>query len=76
MPIKVEVKEDTPMVKENRNKVVIKCGPTVYCLESPDLTNGPRVNDVVIPSSIKLASCYAWANRGISYMSVWLPKEN
>jgi DUF1680 family protein len=45
--------ESNPMVEETRNRVTIKRGPVVYCLESADLPN-QSVFDVVIPSTIKL----------------------
>jgi len=45
--------ESNPMVEETRNRVTVKRGPIVYCLESADLPN-QNVFDVVIPSAIKL----------------------
>jgi DUF1680 family protein len=45
--------ESNPMVEETRNRVTVKRGPVVYCLESADLPN-QNVFDVVIPSAIKL----------------------
>ena len=45
--------ESNPMVEETRNRVTVKRGPVVYCLESADLPN-QNVFDVVIPSTIKL----------------------
>jgi DUF1680 family protein len=45
--------ESNPMVEETRNRVTVKRGPVVYCLESADLSN-QNVFDVVIPSTIKL----------------------
>ena len=45
--------ESNPMVEETRNRVTVKRGPVVYCLESADLPN-QNVFDVVIPSVIKL----------------------
>jgi len=44
--------ESNPMVEETRNRVTVKRGPVVYCLESADLPN-QNVFDVVIPSAIK-----------------------
>ena len=45
--------ESNPMVEETRNRVTVKRGPVVYCLESADLPN-QNVFDVVIPSTIRL----------------------
>ena len=108
-------------MKENLNKVAVKRGPIVYCLESPDLTDGFQVAHIIIPAGIKfkptheeyllggitvlegrvlakrsqkqtrpvndglqqsmsntkirLIPYFAWANRGVSYMTVWMPVE-
>lgn len=108
-----------PLIEENRNLVALKKGPVVYCLESPDLAPGQKLEDVVIPAktvwqpkTVKIANeelvalqgvvhlhthqrwhnklyqelnstsrpvtlrfipYFAWANRGRSDMSVWLP---
>jgi uncharacterized protein len=110
--------ESNPMVEETRNRVTVKRGPVVYCLESPDLPQ-QNIFDVVIPANIKLQPVamkiaggnvmaltgeakllenndwknklykevntrtkpvkiklipyYAWANRGKTDMTVWLP---
>jgi len=47
-----------PFVEEVRNQVAIKRGPIVYCLESPDLPDGVRVSEVIIPRDIELKSEY------------------
>ena len=44
--------ESNPMVEETRNRITVKRGPVVYCLESADLPD-QNVFDVVIPSAIK-----------------------
>ncbi|HEY2158153.1 MAG TPA: hypothetical protein VGH33_21165, partial [Isosphaeraceae bacterium] len=41
-----------PLVEEARNQVAIQRGPLVYCVESSDLPDGVRVQDVVIPRNI------------------------
>ena len=46
--------ESHPLVEETRNQIVIKRGPVVYCLESPDLPKGTRLADVRIPADIEL----------------------
>lgn len=45
--------ESNPLVEETRNRVAVKKGPMVYCLESADLP-GQNVFDVVIPATLKL----------------------
>jgi hypothetical protein len=112
--------EANPLVEEARNQVAVKRGPIVYCLESPDLPKGIRVEDMSIRTDGKLEAhfeadllngvtvinaafvakssgewnsklyrpreagsehnfqarlipYYAWANRGASEMSVWIP---
>lgn len=119
-PMPVRLIEANPLVEETRNQVAIKRGPIVYCLESPDLPQGVRVQHVTIRSGAKLSAehdadllngvtviegqvvakssgdwdgklyrtlgdgpereikarfipYYAWANRGQSEMSVWIP---
>lgn len=44
--------ESNPLVEETKNRVTVKRGPVVYCLESPDLP-GQNVFDVVVPATIK-----------------------
>jgi DUF1680 family protein len=120
LPMPARLIEAHPLVEETRSQVAIKRGPIVYCLESPDLPAGIRVQDVVIPAATELVPrhrhellhgvtvveapvlvrkpgdwsdtlyrplqrtheqqikvhfipYYAWANRGASEMSVWLP---
>lgn len=45
--------ESNPLVEETKNRVTVKRGPMVYCIESADLPN-QNVFDVVIPANIKL----------------------
>jgi DUF1680 family protein len=49
MPIRMM--EANPLVEETLNQVAIQRGPIVYCLESPDLPSGVRVQDVVVPAN-------------------------
>jgi DUF1680 family protein len=44
--------ESNPLVEETKNRVAVKRGPVVYCLESADLP-GQSVFDVVVPATIK-----------------------
>jgi DUF1680 family protein len=50
LPMPAQLIEANPQVEETRNQVAIKRGPIVYCLESPDLPEGMRVQDVVVPA--------------------------
>ena len=40
--------EANPLVEETLNQVAVKFGPIVYCLESNDLPEGVRLEDVVV----------------------------
>jgi hypothetical protein len=46
--------EANPLVEETRHQVAIQRGPIVYCLESTDLPDGVRVQDVIVPADAKL----------------------
>lgn len=50
--------EANPLVEEDLNQVAIQRGPVVYCLESPDLPPGIRIQDVLVPPDISLAARY------------------
>lgn len=112
--------EANPKVEEARDQVAVTRGPIVYCLESPDLPAGVKIDDVEIPVSaqfkprydakllngltvlegearlqragdwsgqlyrflqagapetvsLRLIPYYAWGNRGVPYMTVWMP---
>lgn len=54
MPMEVKILEAHPLAEEIRNQVCVKRGPIVYCLESQDLPSGVRIDDVQIPSDIRL----------------------
>ncbi len=120
LPMDARLIESHPLVEETRNQVAVMRGPLVYCLESPDLPKGARVQAVAIPRSarfaprfdkallggvavlegraelvaerewgnelyrplkpadpkpldITLVPYFAWANRGKSEMTVWMP---
>jgi DUF1680 family protein len=49
IPMSLRLMESNPLVEETRNQVAWQRGPIVYCLESPDLPNGVRVQDVRVP---------------------------
>lgn len=48
--------ESNPLVEENRNQVAVKRGPLVYCLESADLADGYKIDDVLIPVDIQFST--------------------
>jgi uncharacterized protein len=52
LPMRPRLVQAHPLVEEARNQVAILRGPIVYCLESPDLPEGIRLGDVVIPREI------------------------
>jgi len=55
MDMPVKLIESNPLVEETRNQVAVKRGPLVYCLESMDIQDGHRIDNVVIPSDIQFA---------------------
>ncbi|MCL5742807.1 MAG: glycoside hydrolase family 127 protein [Acidobacteria bacterium] len=120
LPMPARLVEANPYMEVTGNQVAVMRGPLVYCLESPDLPAGVRVNEVSLPAdiqlkprwdanllagltvlegearwnragdwsnllyrtfrsgpgenvSLRLIPYYAWANRGLSHMTVWLP---
>jgi DUF1680 family protein len=54
LPMPVRLLQAHPLVEELRNQVAVQRGPVVYCLESPDLPEGVKVSDVVLPRGIEL----------------------
>jgi DUF1680 family protein len=56
LPMPAQLMEANPLVEEIRNQVAIQRGPLVYCLESPDLPEGVRVQDVVVSANTTLAA--------------------
>lgn len=54
MDMPVKLLEAHPLAEEIRNQVVVKRGPLIYCLESMDIANGKRIDDVLIPADIEL----------------------
>lgn len=54
MEMKPRLLEANPLVEEARNQVAVKRGPVVYCLESADLPEGVKIDDVLIPADIRL----------------------
>ena len=50
----VRLLEANPLAEEIRNQVVVKRGPLVYCLESMDIANGEKIDNILIPADIQL----------------------
>lgn len=51
MPMEVRFLESNPLVEETRNQVTLMRGPLVYCLESLDLPDNVKIEDILIPLS-------------------------
>ncbi|MEO1450492.1 MAG: beta-L-arabinofuranosidase domain-containing protein, partial [Bacteroidota bacterium] len=47
-----------PRIEEVRNQVALKCGPIVYCIESPDLPQGTSILDISISTDADLSPQY------------------
>ncbi|MBA4105932.1 MAG: ATP-binding protein [Pirellula sp.] len=123
LPMPPRLIEANPQVEETRNQLAVQRGPIVYCLESPDLPAGVRVDEVALAADatlrpvfeprllggvtvidadartrpagdwsgrlyrpldgaakgkaidVRLVPYYAWANRGASEMTVWMPRD-
>lgn len=120
LPMPVRLIESHPYNEFTRGQVAVMRGPVVYCLESPDLPPGVRVDEIrlsmntpletrwhedllgglmtiegeaqyrshsnwnaflyrairPVPSPtvhVRLIPYYAWANRGVTHMTVWIP---
>ena len=48
LPMPAVLLESHPLVEENRHQAAVKRGPIIYCLESPDLPDGVRVQEVLL----------------------------
>ncbi|MHC4539921.1 MAG: glycoside hydrolase family 127 protein, partial [Planctomycetota bacterium] len=49
MPMPVRMITADPLVEQTRNQVAVMRGPIVYCLESVDLPEGVRLEEVCLP---------------------------
>jgi DUF1680 family protein len=54
LPMPPRLLQAHPLVEEARNQVAVQRGPLVYCLESPDLPRGVKVQDILVPAKIRL----------------------
>lgn len=50
LPMRVKIMRAHPLVEETRGRVCITRGPVVYCLESVDLPEGVRLDEVYLPA--------------------------
>jgi uncharacterized protein len=119
LPMQPRLIEGHPYNEFTRGQAALARGPVVYCLESPDLPAGVRVDEVRLDSAVRfearhgadlpggvtvlegsarrarggawgnrlyrplqpggeavrvrLIPYYAWGNRGVSHMTVWMP---
>jgi len=56
LPMEARLVETNPLVEETRNEVAVFRGPVLYCLESVDLPEGVRVEEVMVPQGIRLTA--------------------
>jgi len=54
LPMPARLIEAHPKAEALRNQVAVMRGPVLYCLESPDLPEGVRLEDVYVPGGITL----------------------
>ena len=54
----IKLLEGNPLIEEVRNQAVVKRGPVVYCVESPDLPKNTSILDVYLPLKSKLKATY------------------
>ena len=56
LPMRPRLVQAHPHVEACRNAVAVMRGPVVYCLESPDLRKGVRLDEVRVPHDMALAA--------------------
>jgi len=59
LPMPVRMIEANPLVEHTRNQVAVMRGPIVYCLESVDLPEGTRIEDICLPFDAKWKTQHA-----------------
>jgi DUF1680 family protein len=52
MDMQTKLIEANPLVEESRGQVAVQRGPVVYCLESSDLADGAKIDNIAIPSDV------------------------
>src|SRR5690606_19564751 len=92
-PMEVRKVSSSKLVAENKGKVALEYGPTVYAVEEVDNAGGFeeitisaddefQVNmqsdllggvNTISNETLTAIPYYAWSNRGIGKMKVWLP---
>ena len=55
LPMETVLLQAGPLVEEARGQVAVKRGPVVYCIETADLEEGVRPDDILIPTDTKFA---------------------
>lgn len=86
LPMDMRVVKPHPKMEDCRGRVAIARGPVVYCHErrpeEPSISlpqnvqlTPHRENDLIVlkNNSVTLIPYYHWANRGPSFMEVWIP---
>jgi DUF1680 family protein len=58
LPMPVRMITADPRVEQTRNQVAIMRGPVVYCLESVDVPQGIRFEDICLPANAKWKAQY------------------
>jgi hypothetical protein len=53
------------LASKNKNKAALQRGPIVYCIEEM----------VIQGRSVRAIPYYAWSNRGVGKMRVWMPEK-
>jgi DUF1680 family protein len=64
MAMPATLMESHELVEETRNRVAVKRGPLVYCLESADMPSGGNLFDVALPASISLTPSVMLVDKG------------
>lgn len=58
LPMPVRLVQAHPRIEADRNQVAVMRGPVVYCLESVDLPEGVRIDEIALPKDIVLTPWY------------------
>jgi len=53
IPMPVRIVTADPLIEHTRNQVAVTRGPIVYCLESVDLPQGVRFEDICLPVDVR-----------------------
>jgi DUF1680 family protein len=58
LPMPVKMITADPLIEQTRNQVAVMRGPLVYCLESVDVPEGIRFEDICLPANTKWKTQY------------------